>query len=328
MMNPKVSIIVPVYKTKDTLEECVNSLLNQTLKDIEIILVDDGSPDGSGEICDRLCRDKRVKVIHKENGGLSSARNSGIKMVSGDYVGFVDSDDYVHPEMFQKLYEKIQRDGSDICICSHFTVDLYGNVTEHYFQDMPEKLEEYQIMEKLILPMIGRVPNSKEKEVEGFVCRNLYRKEIISDYSFKSERIYFAEDIVSDLELYIKCKRISVLNECLYYYRFNKESLSNKYRKNVYVLLNNLLEWEENYLKEHHLLQRESSRLCATGIKFLVFSIRNIKNGNLRRTEEKIEMQNLLHQKMFKKCIYNAKISQYGWKIKILILLYKLLSKE
>ena len=117
-MRPKVSIIVPVYKTKETLAKCVNSLLGQTLREIEVILVDDGSPDESGEMCDSFCKDSRVHVIHKENGGLSSARNVGLKIAAGEYIGFVDSDDYVHPEMFYKLYNRIENDKSDICICS------------------------------------------------------------------------------------------------------------------------------------------------------------------------------------------------------------------
>ena len=244
-MKPKVSIIVPVYKTKETLEKCVNSLLEQTLQEIEVILVDDGSPDESGEMCDSFCKDSRVRVVHKENGGLSSARNAGLKIASGDYIGFVDSDDYVHPEMFYKLYDRIEKDKSDICICAHFTVDSVGNVVEHHFQNLPQVLEHLEILEMLILPMIGIVPETNEKAIEGFVWRNLYRRYVISSYEFKSERVYFAEDVISAMELYKKCEQISVLDECLYYYKYNGESLSNTYRPQVYKLLNNLLEWEE-----------------------------------------------------------------------------------
>ena len=95
-----VSIIVPVYKSKDTLKRCVESLLAQTVEDTETILVDDGSPDGSGELCDRLAEgDSRIQVIHKENGGVSSARNAGIEVAKGEYLLFADSDDYVEPDM-------------------------------------------------------------------------------------------------------------------------------------------------------------------------------------------------------------------------------------
>ena len=102
---PLVSIIVPVYKTEKYIHECVDSLINQTLKDIEIILVDDGSPDNCPAICDAYAdKDNRIVVIHKDNGGLSDARNVALETAKGDYIGFVDSDDFVEPTMFEKLY--------------------------------------------------------------------------------------------------------------------------------------------------------------------------------------------------------------------------------
>ena len=320
-MKPKVSIIVPVYKTRETLEKCVNSLLNQTLQEIEIILVDDGSPDESGEMCDSFCKDPRVHVVHKENGGLSSARNAGLRIASGDYIGFVDSDDYVHSEMFYKLYDRIKTDGSDICICSHYTADSAGNIVEHHFKNMPKVLNCSEILKMLILPMIGITPGTTEKEIEGFVCRNLYRKKLISDYEFKSEREFFAEDVISAMELYKECERITVLDECLYYYKYNGESLSNTYRPQVYKLLNNLLEWEEAYLKKEQLFEQEKQRLFSTGVKFLIFSIQNIKKGNLGEKREQEEVKNVLEQSMIRESIININIFKYGWKMKILVLL-------
>lgn len=320
-MNPKVSIIVPVYKTKDTIKECVDSLLSQTIKQIEVILVDDGSPDESGRICDEFCSDKRVKVIHKENGGLSSARNAGLKVATGDYIGFVDSDDYVHPEMFEKLYNRIIRDRSDICICSHYTVDNAGNIYEHFFRNIPEILDKDKILNYLILPLIGADKERNESEIEGFVWRNLYRRELIREYEFKSERQYFAEDIVSDLELYIKCKQISILNECLYYYRYNGESLSNCYRPSLYVLLNNLLKWEEEYLNKHNLFTKEKERLYISGAKFTLVSMINVKKGELGKKKEIEEAKNILNQDMLKKSVHDVKLSIYNLKMKVFILL-------
>lgn len=320
-MKPKVSIIVPVYKTQETLEKCVNSLFEQTLQEIEIILVDDGSPDESGKMCDSFCEDSRVHVVHKENGGLSSARNAGLKIASGDYIGFVDSDDYVHPEMFNKLYDKIESDKSDMCICSHFTVNADGNIVEHHFQNMPKLLSRSEILKMLILPMIGIVPGTDEKEIEGFVYRNLYRKDIILNYEFKSEREFFAEDVISALELYKECEQISILDECLYYYKYNGESLSNIYRTKVYKLLNNLLEWEDAYLKKERLFDQEKQRLFSTGVKFLIFSIKNIKKGNLGEKREQEEVKSVLEQPMIRESIHNINIFKYGWKMKILVLL-------
>ena len=114
-----ISVIVPVYKVEQYLEKCVNSISVQTYSNLEIILVDDGSPDKCGDICDSLAKkDNRIKVIHKPNGGLSSARNAGIDIASGQYIGFVDSDDSIEPYMYEKLLGLIKHDGTKLAVCA------------------------------------------------------------------------------------------------------------------------------------------------------------------------------------------------------------------
>ena len=116
-MDVKVSIIVPVYNVEKYLPRCVASLRAQTLADIEIILVDDGSPDGCPQMCDRFAaEDARIRVVHKANGGLSSARNAGIDAAAGQYLGFVDSDDAVSPDMYEKMVAAIEKDGTDFAM--------------------------------------------------------------------------------------------------------------------------------------------------------------------------------------------------------------------
>lgn len=117
--NVLISVIVPVYKVEQYLEKCVNSITAQTYSNLEIILVDDGSPDKCGDICDSLAeKDKRIKVIHKMNGGLSSARNAGIDIATGQYIGFVDSDDFIEPEMYEKLLKLIKQEGTKLAVCA------------------------------------------------------------------------------------------------------------------------------------------------------------------------------------------------------------------
>jgi glycosyltransferase involved in cell wall biosynthesis len=124
----EISIIVPVYDVEKYLKKCVDSILNQTFKDFELILVDDGSPDNSGAICDQYAeKDSRVRVIHKENGGLSDARNAGIEVARGKYLGFVDSDDFVNEDMYKQLYTSIIENNADLSICGIF--DLYEGKT-------------------------------------------------------------------------------------------------------------------------------------------------------------------------------------------------------
>ena len=119
-MEEKISIIVPIYKVEKYLNRCVDSIINQSWQNLEIILVNDGSPDNSGIICDEYTKkDHRVRVIHKTNGGISDARNAGIEIATGDYIGFVDSDDFIHSEMFRDLYERMRKHNADIVQCSY-----------------------------------------------------------------------------------------------------------------------------------------------------------------------------------------------------------------
>ena len=115
-----ISIIVPVYKVEKYLQECVTSIQNQTYRNLEIILVDDGSPDKSGKLCNEYAkRDSRIKVIHKVNGGLSSARNAGLKIAKGEYIGFVDSDDYIRKNMYEKLLDACIQNKTEIAACNY-----------------------------------------------------------------------------------------------------------------------------------------------------------------------------------------------------------------
>ena len=124
-----ISVIVPIYKVEEYLDCCIRSIINQTYSNLEIILVDDGSPDGCPEICDAwVKKDSRIKVIHKENGGLSDARNAGMVIASGEYVAFIDSDDRVESEFIQKLYNVITEHNADIAECAVSYVDENGNI--------------------------------------------------------------------------------------------------------------------------------------------------------------------------------------------------------
>ena len=160
---PKVSVIVPVYNTEQYLKECVDSLLKQTLTDLEIILIDDGSPDNSAYICDEYAKlDSRVKVIHKENGGLSSARNAALDICKGEYIGFVDSDDFVEPTMFEELYNSAINYNSDISICALSTFSEKSIIPKM----LPFEKEVYKdsdIMKCFFVPLLGENPNEKIK---------------------------------------------------------------------------------------------------------------------------------------------------------------------
>lgn len=166
--NPKVSVIVPVYKVEKYLHECINSILAQTFKDFELILVDDGSPDRSGEICDEYARrDDRVRVIHKPNGGVSSARQCGIDHARSEYTIHADPDDWVEPTMLAELYAKAQEENADVVICDFLVNDTRG---QQYISQRPSELKPSTVLRELF------------QQLHGSCCNKLIKRACYSKY--------------------------------------------------------------------------------------------------------------------------------------------------
>lgn len=279
-MIPKVSVIVPIYNTMQTLEKCINSIMKQTLNDIEIILVNDGSPDDAGILCDKIAStDSRIKVIHKKNGGLSDARNSALEIINGEYFGFVDSDDYISPEMYEKLYNTAIVTKSDIVMCQHYTVTI-NSIESHNGKDVSD-VKEYEgaaIWDNFILPLLGIDMQMDSSSQYGFVWRQLFSNSKFGKERFMSEREFYAEDIVFDLTVYPKAMKISAINAALYYYVYNENSLTNKYRKNLWDTFRNLLNWEISFTREYNIEKDAISRLANTAFKLVIVGILNLHN--------------------------------------------------
>lgn len=267
----KVSIIVPVYKVEQYLARCVDSIVKQTYKNIEIILVDDGSPDNSGKICDELAMtDDRISVIHKDNGGLSSARLAGFKVATGRYIQFVDSDDFIEPTMTENLVEAMEKKNADLCFCGYNTI--HGSHTTPTLLPYQEELitGTQDILQQYILPLFGN-GGQGEISIPGFTCIRLYKKELLDDTHFQSERIYFLEDHILNLLYVTKVHSIAIVNKPLYNYCVNFTSLSNCYRKNKWQMYCNILKWYDEYIRvngikgaDHRLHNFKISALCAT----------------------------------------------------------------
>ena len=170
-----ISVIVPVYKVEKYLDRCVESIVNQTYKNLEIILVDDGSPDNCGAMCDNWAeKDSRIKVIHKENGGLSDARNAGMNTATGDLMGFVDSDDYISPDMYQLLYENMLENNSDISACGVQIVFEDDRPANLLTKDSNIVLNTGEAMKAII----------EESYLKQPVWYKLYKTELIKDIPF------------------------------------------------------------------------------------------------------------------------------------------------
>lgn len=232
-IEPLISVIVPVYNVENYLSQCVDSLLKQTFANIEIILVDDGSTDKSPNICDMYSlKYDNIKVIHKKNGGLGSARNEGLKNANGIYVGFVDSDDYVSEKMYETLFLMIENYKADCAFCE-FTRFWDNDIEINNNSKNEIKLySDNDILNEYLLNRIGLESYEKEDCSYGAsVAVGLFKKSIIlsNSISFVSERKIISEDMIFDIEFIPQCKRIVHTNEILYYYRFNPNSLTTNY---------------------------------------------------------------------------------------------------
>lgn len=214
-MEPLISVIVPVYKVELFLPSCIESIISQTYQNIEIILVDDGSPDRCPQICDKwAAKDSRIKVIHKSNGGLSSARNAGLDAAIGDYIGFVDSDDTIDSHMYEKLLFGIQNNDADICICGIKNVDETGCVVKNKESvDIPTAVFTRETMFEMLSKWYYVTAPNK-----------LYKKRIFDKNRFAEGRIH--EDEFSVHHFIGECNRVATISEELYIYLQRSNSIT------------------------------------------------------------------------------------------------------
>ncbi len=219
MDKPLISIVVPIYKVEKYLEHCVKSILNQTITDIEVILVDDGSPDNCGAICDELAKtDSRIKVIHKPNGGLSDARNAGIEIAQGKYIGFIDSDDYIAPQMFEKLLGAIETQKADVSMC--YACNIYDDDMEY----RPCKTGDVTVFEgEEIMEALFRM------KLNNFAWNKLYKIELFKEIRYPYGKIY--EDLFTTYRIFGLCERVALDESQMYYYRIRRDSIMGKARK-------------------------------------------------------------------------------------------------
>ena len=298
--NEIISVIIPIYNVERYLDKCIRSVVDQTYKNLEIILVDDGSPDQCGTICDKWAeKDERIRVIHKINGGLSDARNVGLDAATGAYIGFVDSDDYIHPQMFKKLYEKIKEYNADLAICGFNRVEENNGM----------------IISSVNMPVDGLI---EKKEAMKYVCckgsfvvvwNKLYKRELFNGLRFIYGKI--AEDRFIMHELIHKCTRIVAVLANYYYYAQTPNSImrSDKtvaHLDGVEAYYRMMLFCESNNYPD--LLQKISFKMTYRYIQDME-KIKNILPGEKQRIRE------------IKKMVLYG-VTKYGQSVKIVHKLY------
>ena len=283
-MKPLVSIIIPVYQVEKYLDKCIVSVINQTYNNLEIILVDDGSPDNCPAICDQWqTKDPRIKVIHQENGGLSHARNEGLKIATGEFIGFVDSDDWIEPKMYETLLTALLESDADIAICNY----------------QSEHEDSQVIIQKTKLPVINTYTAeaalelllSEKAFIHNFVWNKLFRKHLLENLPFPEGKLY--EDIAWTPKIIGEAKKIITIDLPFYHYLRRSDSLSHDLH-NLYGRLNDAAEMIENrieYIHEYYpvfedlVISKYQSWYCQ---KYIQISLKNSQididiDGSTRR---------------------------------------------
>lgn len=252
MEHATVSVIVPVYHVKPYLNSCLDSILAQTYENLQIILVDDGSTDGSGSICDQYAaRDPRIRVIHQENLGVSAARNAGLAAATGTWIGWVDSDDWIEPEMFARLLEGATQENADIALCGRY-------------QEYPDRRVPFGPKSEAVLTgSAGLLSLLEETQMDNALYDKLYRRELFDGIRFPEGRTY--EDLAVLYRVFEKADRILCLTQPLYHYRqrptgiIGNTGLDN--RMNHFLAAKNRL---EDLLPRHPEFEALLENRCAT----------------------------------------------------------------
>ena len=272
-MDPIISIIVPIYNVGKYLPKCIESILNQTFKNFELILVNDGSTDNSGVVCDDYAKkDTRIKIIHKSNGGVSSARNAGLYVAKGEYIGFVDPDDYIDKNMYEKLYRLCIDNNSDIAIC-RFNREINGKIQNKESTEEIIELNNMEAMNELFKGNLYRFS----------LCNKLFSKKCFNYVLFPEERIH--EDLSTTYKLFANSKKAVYINYCGYIYVRRENSILtstyNEKRLQAFIAWDEIIEFiDKNYYEIIEQVIATFTYWCVDNILYILNQVNNSKKKN------------------------------------------------
>lgn len=291
---PLISIVVPIYNTQSTVERCISSIRNQTFEDFELILVNDGSVDLSGDICDRLSKeDERIRVIHKENGGLSSARNAGIEVAEGQYIAFVDSDDFIETDMYDCLIEAIERNQVPLAIAGRYVHD--GNSVTHQLTLSSETIfSAEEALERLLT----------WNAIDSSACDKLFQRELFRNIRFPLGR--YNEDIFIMSGILSEAGRVVHIGAPKYHYVYRQNSITQESfspkKMDLLDATNNVLEFVQ---EKHPILKPKAQYFHASGIIYLYeLLLSSTSRGDYLEYRKKLhrELSSYLGLLLFSKC--------------------------
>lgn len=316
-MPPILSVIIPVYNTAPYLMRCIESICTQTLRELEIILVDDGSTDESREICDRMLEtDTRIRVIHKKNEGQGIARNEGIAIASGKYVAFVDSDDYMECDSYEYVIGKIEQSGAQLVCFGYIQEDEKGHIVSAPGVRDAE-YEGTQINKEFVTHFFGDDPN--DDNLRGVsACMSIYRLDIIknNNIQFLSERKVFSEDTLFNLDYCKYVKKVIACSRVLYHYCLHESSFTKGYQKNRFELTLYFAKVLEKYAKEFQIENEVYDRIRRNLWISLMDSIKQevylLSQRSYREVKEKIK--SICEQERVQRLLRELNVSGLGRK--------------
>lgn len=265
-MNPLVSVIIPVYNTAKYLDNCIQSVCDQTLPNWEIILVDDGAKDESPQMCDAwVKKDDRIHVIHKENEGLGLTRNAGLTLAKGEFVCFLDSDDTIDVETLEYCTNVLQKENADACFYGRKTQGKDGVFTVN--TKIPEKLvfTGDEVKKEFAQIYIGKLPNENSTSyIQASACCGMYRRRIIEEnkLTFLSERICLSEDTFFNLDFCDQAHKVLILPKDFYNYTYNAGSLTKSYNPNKINQTKSYIKQLEEYKEKYQEMDKVEERIA------------------------------------------------------------------
>jgi glycosyltransferase involved in cell wall biosynthesis len=332
----KISVIVPMYKVEKYLTKCLDSIVNQTYKDLEIILVDDGSPDKSGEIAEEYAKmDNRIKVIHQINRGISAARNAGLLEATGDYIAFVDSDDYIALNMYEEM-AKYTYENFDVIICNYYK-DVEGKEIYKPISYDSDVLEGDKVLNALYVALFYNKnkgflnPSSYGMEcIFGFPWNKLFSKNFLDKFNLKfEEKLRVWEDTWFNYQVLKDAKQIKMINESFYYYRLNMKSNTVGFKFNRIELNDTFATYLVDDLKEDYYTKSESELVQSVYMMKIILIISDIKDFLVRPEnkdsfwKKRSQLKNICEYKVNKQAIMHfdsrgaiSKRKAYSWMLK------------
>lgn len=323
-----ISVIIPIYNAEKYLEKMLNSIINQSMEDIEIILINDESEDCSLRICRKYEKiDHRIKIIDKKNEGVSQARNAGIDIATGEFIMFLDADDWVDPNICEDMYKSIKEQNADMCFCNHI-MEYDNRSVECNFVLEQEVVQGEEIKNGIILPLIESERKDILHDKASFrgPWGKLFKRDIIIKNNIRfNSKLSIGEDLIFNFEYLKYVNKVVMLNKNLYHYRINNESALFKYKKDSWKVYGTLLREIEKYLIQYYDANEYAKRLNKLKIKYLLICVRNEMNPlNKKTIKEKVDyIKNTCNDQIIKTVIKTDSKGTLGKKNKVILFLLR-----